>query len=103
MKCRILLTYILSKHQNINKQKSTVTCEISGSHYSTDKNSNLLPEIVYVTSKTQAVNIRVLESSVLRTKSEIEECKAKRQGRLHNEIFYSSPCNTNMMTLKEIR
>jgi hypothetical protein len=62
-----------------------------------------LPEIVYVRNETKAINIRVLESSVLRAKSETGEWKAKRQGRLHNEILYSSPYNTNMMTLKEIR
>jgi hypothetical protein len=43
-----------------------------------------LPGIVYVRSKTQAVNVRVLESSILRTKSETGEWKEKRQGRLHN-------------------
>jgi len=62
-----------------------------------------LPGIVYGRSKRQDVNRRVLESSVLRTKSETEEWEEKREGRLHNEILYSSPNNTSMMTLKEIR
>jgi hypothetical protein len=41
-----------------------------------------LPGIIYVRSKTQAVNIRVLESSVLRTKSETGEWKEKEAGKV---------------------
>ena len=55
-------------------------------------------------SKTQAVNIRVLERAAsLGENLELGNGKETRQGRLHNEILYSSTYNTSMMTLKEIR
>jgi hypothetical protein len=57
------------------------TCEILGNHCGTNKNSSLLPGIVFVRSKTQAVNIRVLESRVLRTKSGTGEWKENEAGK----------------------